>query len=268
MERNIVKYKTIKMTITYDGSRYLGWQRLQGKQEGAAIQDIIEKILSAILTRECKIHGAGRTDAGVHAYEQVAHFYLEEDWISQLKDIKGQLNTRLPEDIRIVDLIQVQGKFQSRYDAKAKVYTYCIETGDRPRVFERKYVLWIPESLNIDAMRKGAKYLEGTHDFKGFSSKMKDGRKTHKTIYETKIEVKGSKIQFSVMADGFLYHMMRIITGTIIEIGMGKRDPESIIEIFKHQEREKAGYKVSGHGLFLKKIFYTDEIKMKKNIDS
>lgn len=263
--------KTIKMTIAYDGSRYLGWQRLQGKQEGAAIQDIIEKKLSVILKRECKIHGAGRTDAGVHAYGQVAHFSIAEkeyvnisdksSFYDFLKDFKKQLNIMLPEDIKVLKVEEVQPDFHSRYNARAKTYTYFIENGERPGVFDRKYVLWVPEVLNIEAMRKGAEYLKGTHDFKGFSSKMKDGRETVKTIYDTSIEVKGKRIALSVIADGFLYHMMRIITGTILEIGMGKRQPETIMEIFKNPEKEKAGYTVSGNGLFLKEIFYQEDFR-------
>lgn len=258
MKNNNNNIITIKMKLMYDGSRYLGWQRLQGEQKSLTIQYIIECILNQVLKEECRIHGAGRTDAGVHAYGQVAHFTVHEKQLDekQLYHIKKQLNERLPEDIKIISMEKVSRGFHSRYDAKAKRYTYHISIGERPSVFQRKYTTWISEELDINAMKKGAEALIGTHDFKGFSNKMKDGRDTIKTVFKTEIVERKGEIIISVLADGFLYHMMRIMIGTLLEIGMNKRSISSIQKIFQEGNREIAGYTVQGNALFLQEIFY------------
>lgn len=244
----------IKIEIMYDGTHFNGWQRLGNGKEETTIQGILEQTVLNVTGQKVKLIGSGRTDAGVHAYGQVANFHLNSR--IDLNGFRSEMNTMLPKDIQIVSAEYVKESFHSRYDAISKWYEYQISTGDVERVFQRHLSLYVKEKLDIEAMRRAAEYLCGTHDFAGFSSTMADGRPTVKTIYEVQIVKKEEMLVICYHGDGFLYNMVRILTGTLLEVGLGKRKPESIFAIFEKCDRQLAGVTVPGKGLFLKKVVY------------
>lgn len=266
--------KNIKLVIQYDGSKYQGWQRL-GDSSKKTIQGVLEEILQKILQEPIQLIGSGRTDAGVHAYAQVANFYVSEanlkkqeknvnpkrlelnkQQMEQYQKFQKRLNQILPEDIKIIGIEEVPDKFHSRYCASKKTYEYHLSIGQKASVFNRNYITCIQQALDIEKMKQAAVYFLGTHDFKGFSSEMKDGRKTQKTIYQLSIQKKKEEIVISIQADGFLYNMVRIIVGTLVEIGQSKKSPERILEIFETRDRQLAGYTIEAKGLFLKSVDY------------
>lgn len=254
MKKLYEKKRNIKIIIAYDGAGYNGWQRLGKQGATKTIQSSIEQSLMQILDEKIEIVASGRTDAGVHALAQVANFYTTTSM--NLREIKSKLNEILPVDIRILDVCEVPLSFHSRYDAISKEYEYRIDLRNKPDVFTRAYVLSYPEELNLQAMKKAALYMLGEHDFAGFSSKMKDERTTIKTIEAIHFECTGEQLFIRIKGDGFLYNMVRIIVGTLLEVGTGKRTPESILEVLKTRNRSKAGYTVSSKGLFLKQVWY------------
>jgi len=167
--------KNIKIVISYDGTRYLGWQRLSGKQRRQSIQGYLEEVLEQVIGCRIRLAGSGRTDAGVHALGQVANFFVPSalfhfDTALQCREWRAECNRQLPEDIKIQTMEEVPKNFHSRYSAVRKTYEYRIDTGERPNVFQRKYTLWFPEKLNVDKMLQAAACLVGTHDFAAFST--------------------------------------------------------------------------------------------------
>lgn len=252
--------QNIKMIIMYDGSAYAGWQRLSNAEnENKSIQYILEKTLETILNESVKLIGSGRTDAGVHAYHQVANFHTANK--IEAHEIKAKLNQLLPEDIKIVDTELAHKDFHSRYDATSKTYEYYIDMRERASVFGRKYALSLERSLNIDAMQEAAIYLVGTHDFKAFCTERKNQNSTIRTIYELSIVKENrfpgtEEIKISITGEGFLYNMVRILVGTLIEIGLKEREPISVKEIFDKGLRMNAGVTVSPQGLFLANVQY------------
>jgi len=243
--------KNYKIIVSYDGSRYNGWQRL-GKGE-LTIQETLERTIGEILDYKVEIHGSGRTDAGVHAKGQVFSmkipFALKKDFLETINEI-------LPEDILICSIENVNGAFHARYSVSRKTYRYCVDTKERPGVFSRKYVYHYPEKLDLERMRKGAAYLLGQHDFSSFTNDKKGEKDKVRTIYQIYIEEENGIITFSYSGDGFLQHMVRILTGTLLEVGKGEKNPEEIPAILKAKEREKAGIMVPAKGLFLEKVDY------------
>lgn len=256
--------RNIRFQITYDGTAYLGWQRLGGEQQERTIQGYLERCLSNLLKEDIKIMGSGRTDAGVHAFGQVANFYTNNE--QPVEAIQRDLNEELPEDIVVYGMEDMEEEFHSRYRAKSKIYEYYIDTQEREGVFTRKVAYHVNHSLNVAAMRKAAAVFCGTHDFVAFSSDAKR-EDTIRTLYQVEVietngflQNSGSRkdalICISLHGDGFLYNMVRIIVGTLIEIGLGERTIESIEEAFAKKERKLAGYTVPPHGLFLKSVKY------------
>lgn len=248
------KCRNIKLIIAYDGIRYKGWQRLGGDESSYSIQKILEGKLSELLGEEIEITGASRTDAFVSAYGQVANFKTSSTY--DIEKLRADMNVRLPQDIQIRQVEEVSLSFHSRYDATGKLYEYCIELTDKPDVFHRTHRLAVGSNLNIDQMTRAAKLLEGCHDFKGYSSTMKDHRATIKTIESIQIIQEGQVVTIQIRGDGFLYNMIRIIVGTLIEVGKHKRTIESVAEVLERGERELAGPTVIGNGLILKEVFY------------
>lgn len=244
----------------YDGTRYSGWQRVfNNKSERPSIQGLIEEKLTHLLKEEILITSSGRTDAGVHAFSQVVNFKTVNKM--ELSILNKQINELLPEDIVIFNLSEVSKEFHSRYDAKKKTYVYYIDVNDRASVFNRSYSYPLGSKLDIDQMSKAANYLTGTHDFKAFCTDRKDGKSTVRTIYEIKIETTNerhgaSEVKVEITGNGFLYNMVRIIVGTLIEVGLFKRTPESINEALIHKSRMKAGITLGSQGLFLKEVEY------------
>lgn len=256
--------RNIRFHVSYDGTRYLGWQRLGGKQRELSIQGFLENRLSEIVNENIKIMGSGRTDAGVHAFGQVANFYTNS--ILEVEDIYNTLKFQLPEDIVVCKMEQVADSFHSRFSAVSKVYEYYIDNGEREDVFTRKYAYYVEKKLDLEVMKVAASYLIGTHDFHSFSTdRGKDD--TIRTLYALNIEEEGflsnnrrcrdrSLLRIRLHGDGFLYNMVRIIVGTLIEVGLGEREANSVKEALANKDRGLAGVTVPPHGLFLKSVEY------------
>ena len=240
-----------KFLVQYDGTRYSGWQK-QGNT-GNTIQGKLEKAISGLLGESIEVAGSGRTDAGVHARGQVANFRTEQ----RLEPDKfcGKLNDALPEDISVSQLTVASPRFHARLSAKEKTYRYTIQNSPVTDVFSRKYEYKMTDKLKVSAMEQAAEYLIGTHDFKGFSAGHTK-KSTIRHIRSIEICQEGSKIYLTFTGNGFLYNMVRILVGTLIEVGRGERLPESISEVLKTQDRTKAGFTAPPQGLCLMEVKY------------
>lgn len=247
--------RNIKITLQYDASRYDGWQK-QGNTD-KTIQGKLETVLEKMTGEPLEIHGSGRTDAGVHALGQVANFHLPDSFNMMSTDkVKDYLNHYLPDDIAVLAAEEVNSRFHSRLNAVSKTYCYRIETSDKKNVFERKYVYGFGEELDIEKMREAAGYLMGEHDFKGFCSLKRIKKSTVRNLANIDISMKGSVCELRFCGNGFLYNMVRILSGTLIEVGAGKRTPESVIQILSSGDRNTAGFTAPPEGLFLEKVDY------------
>jgi tRNA pseudouridine38-40 synthase len=245
--------KNYLMIIQYDGTSYHGWQK-QGNTTNT-IQEIIEKALIKLLQEDIEIHGSGRTDAGVHAKGQAANLKCQP--IKNIKVFLLNLNRELPRDIQVIHIREVNLEFHSRLSATAKLYSYHISNGQRPRVFRRKYVYHYDKKLDIGLMKKAAGMITGTHDFRGFSSEKNPSKSCIRNLYEITIEQQDNEITISYYGNGFIYNMVRILTGTLLEIGAKERQIEDINTAFETRKREFAGFMVPAHGLFLEKVEYS-----------
>jgi tRNA pseudouridine38-40 synthase len=254
--------RNIKMLLMYDGNGYSGWQRLGLSEKNNSIQGILEETISTYLGEEIHIIGSGRTDAGVRALGQVANF--KSNTKLKLSTIMKDMNQLLPEDIKILEIEDVDKDFHSRYSAISKTYEYRIDNGERQSVFSRKYTYHVPEELNIDNMKKAAEYLIGTHDFRAFSTDRKDMKSTVRTIYDIAIYKpllkdkyhNQNELRIQITGNGFLYNMVRIITGTLLTVGEGKMSADDINLILKNKKREMAGITLTPQGLFLIEVRY------------
>lgn len=245
--------KNIKMMIEYDGGRYLGWQRLSNSDK--TIQGKIENILTNMTGTKVEIIGSGRTDSGTHAKGQIANF--KTDSTMAFTNMLDYLNRYLPQDIVVKKLEEVPERFHARYNAVGKTYSYRIWNNTIPSAFERNYSYQYPDKLDIDKMNEACEKLIGTHDFIGFSSLKKSKKSTVRTIDEIKIQREGNIIRFTFTGNGFLHKMVRIIMGTLLDIGAGVMEPEYIDTIFKSGVRSQAGETVPAQGLFLEEVYYT-----------
>ena len=241
-----------RFDIQYDGTRYGGWQRQKTTEN--TIQGKIEEVLSRMTGNPVQIQGAGRTDAGVHALGQVANGHL--DTPMSCEEICEYMNHYLPEDIEILQVCQVSDRFHSRLNAKEKLYRYRIGTGSHKNVFERKYLCPLHETYNVKAMEQAAGYLTGTHDFKSFCSNKKMKKPTVRTLYEIRLTQLPNELQIDYRGEGFLYNMVRILTGTLIEVGRGDRKPEKIPGILEGRDRGLAGFTAPARGLTLVEVRY------------
>lgn len=243
--------RNLRLDICYDGTRYRGWQRLSG--ESNTIQGKLEQTLSRILDEPIEISGSGRTDAGVHAQMQVVSFHCESKMPAD--KILQELRMYLPEDIGIYSCSEASPRFHARLNAARKTYRYRIWNSSSPCVFERRFTAQFPEELNLHLMKQAGERLVGMHDFSAFCSKAKGKKSTVRNVYAVTIQRNGHELQISVTADGFLYNMMRIIVGTLIEVGRGERTAESIPALFG-QERKHAGFLAPPQGLCLMEVEY------------
>lgn len=243
--------RNLRLEICYDGTRYRGWQRLADSDN--TIQGKIEAVLSRILDEAIEIHGSGRTDAGVHARGQVANFHCENR--KPTTEILRQLRQYLPEDIGIYSCEEAGERFHARLNAKEKTYCYRIWNSEEPCVFDRRFVFIYPRKLDILQMQKAAEYFVGEHDFAPFSTSRGKKKSTVRRIDSICIEPHGNEICISITADGFLYNMMRIIVGTLIEVGAGDRSPDSMPNLFS-AKRCSTGFLAPAQGLCLMEVTY------------
>ena len=241
-----------KLTLQYDGSRYDGWQK-QGNTDNT-IQGKLESVLSRMAGQPVEIHGAGRTDAGVHAEGQVASVKLPGS--RSAGEIMAEMNRWLPEDIAVIAAEEADDRFHARLSATGKVYRYCLRLGGAPDVFRRKYRYRTESELNLTAMEQAAALLVGTHDFRSFCANKRYKKSTVRTVHAIDIVRSGDDLTLTFRGDGFLYHMVRILTGTLLEVGEGTRKPEEMTEILHALDRAKAGKTAPAQGLFLVKVEY------------
>ena len=244
--------RNFKVTLQYEGTRYQGWQKQESTDN--TIQRKLEALLSKMAGTKVEIQGSGRTDAGVHAAGQVANFHLDTD--QSPSQIMDYMNFYLPEDIAVISIEEVPERFHSRLNAKGKTYLYRVINSPVPHIFDRKYAWTVEEKLDVDAMRRAAAFMEGTHDYKAFTSLKKSKKSTVRTVERILIEEVEDEIRFTFNGDGFLYHMVRIMMGTLIEVGLHKKKPEEITGIFEKGLRENAGELVPAKGLTLLEVRY------------
>ena len=243
--------KTYRLTLCYDGTRYRGWQRLPN---GAlTVQGKAEEALSEVFGTPIEVSGSGRTDAGVHAKGQVASFRAPERPIGE---IVPKLRHFLPEDIGVIDLSYAPDRFHARLAATEKTYVYRVWNSAKPDVFERRFRTQIVQPLDVERMREAAGLLVGTHDFLGFCANKHFKKSSVRTLSALTIGQDGNEINFTLTADGFLYHMARILVGTLLEIGAGRRELDSIGAIFEKKDRALAGETAPAKGLCLMEVRY------------
>ena len=243
-----------KMILQYEGTRFDGWQKQKNTER--TVQGKLEQVLSRLAGQEVEVQGAGRTDAGVHALGQTASFRLD----TELKDgeLKEYLNRYLPENIAVLELEQAPSRFHARLNACWKAYRYQLSYGEKKPVFDRRLVYRLEQEPDFEAMRRAARFLVGTHDFRAFCANKHMKKSTVRTVYDIRIEFGEKTGRSSILfcGDGFLYHMVRILTGTLLEVGFGKRKAEEMEKILEDRDRAKAGFTAPPEGLFLEKVSY------------
>ncbi len=244
--------RNIRMILQYEGTRYQGWQKQI--ETSNTIQGKLEELLSKMTGEAVALHGSGRTDAGVHARCQVANFHTDSD----LKEIEilNYVNRYLPEDIRVLSVEEVDGRFHSRLHAREKTYLYRVHNDVIADVFTRRFTYLFSETLDVEVMRRAAVLLCGTHDYSSFCANKRMKKSTVRTISEIRVERVGKEIQMTYRGSGFLHHMVRIMTGTLLEAGTGRREPESMAELLALKDRKCAGMLVPGQGLMLVDVRY------------
>lgn len=249
--------RNIKIIIQYDGSRYNGWQRLGDSDK--TIQGKLEQVLSRMTGEDIKVIGSGRTDAGVHALRQTANFKTGDP--RPVEDIQNYLNQYLPDDIAVVEAMEVPERFHSRLNALSKTYVYRVWNQPYPHPFLRKYSLYIPQPfLKVKAMNKAAQYLIGEHDFTSFASGASKKKSNVRMITDIRFVKNDGMLEISIDGDGFLYNMVRIIIGTLLEVGLGNITPETVKDMLDSLERQKSGPTAPPQGLFLADVRYPDEV--------
>ncbi len=243
--------RNIRLELCYDGTRYRGWQRLPGVDN--TIQGKLEATLSRILGENIEISGSGRTDAGVHAQCQVANFHCESPLSAQ--DILRQLRQYLPEDIGVLSCRDCSPRFHARLNALEKTYRYRIHNSDSPCVFDRRYVAVMPEPLDVTAMQQAADRLCGEHDFSAFCGNPKFKKSTVRYIRSAVVEQVGDEIHITFTGNGFIHNQVRIMVGTLVEVGRGVRSADSIPALFGGK-RADAGFLAPAQGLCLMEVRY------------
>lgn len=246
----------IKVTIAYDGTNYHGFQEQRGTVF-LTVQGVFEERLSRLAKREIRVIGAGRTDAGVHARGQVVNFESGDLRIPPQR-LAYALNSLLPGDIVALDAVEVPASFHSRFSAVSKTYRYVINNGEKPSPFLRLYSYHIPRFLDVEAMREGAQHLVGKQDFSAFRALGTPVKTTVRSLFGIQVSREGELVYIDISADGFLYHMARMITGTLIRVGLGKLDPREVADILTSRDSLKGGPAAPARGLFLDRIEYSD----------
>lgn len=244
--------RTFCMVVSYDGSAYSGWQRQSSHQ---SIQGTIEKRLSKLINETVQINGAGRTDAGVHSLSgQTASFEIEANISAE--QLKYALNRALPDSIYIETVAEMPEIFHARYHAIGKTYEYVINQDVKPSPIRHNYCHYVAERLDIEAIEQAIHHFKGTHDFAGFMASGSSVENTIRTIYEFELLKEGGDLRFRISGDGFLYNMIRIIVGLLIQIGRGKIPPNEVTKIILSKDRNRAKWTAPANGLYLKKVHY------------
>ena len=265
--------RTLKLTITYDGTRLVGWQR---QAEGTSVQGLLEEALARLEGAPVTVHGAGRTDAGVHAFGQVASAQLTCEHPPDV--LRRALNAALPRDVRVVDACDAEPAFHARFSARAKTYRYVLRNGEILSPFEHRYVWHVAEPLDFEAMQAAARTLIGTHDFAAFRSAGSTSTTTVRTIMRSEMssqagsafvvpsgdlgDVQGEGVGdptllvYEVCGSGFLRHMVRAIMGTLVDIGRGRHPAGWMAELLEDGRRSDAGATAPARGLFLVRVDY------------
>ena len=274
VERHVrSRVRTLKLTVSYDGTRFVGWQR---QAEGVSIQGLLEDALARFEGAPVAVHGAGRTDAGVHALGQVASVQITSAHPTDA--VARGLNASLPQDVRVTDVQEAAVDFHARFSARSKTYRYLVRNASLVSPFERACVWHVPEALDLDAMQTAARALVGTHDFAAFRSTGSDTKETIRTISQSDIfrhagragpgppgepatarptsEDDPTLLAYEVSGNGFLRHMVRAITGTLVEIGRGRRPAASMASLLAGGSRAQAGATAPPQGLFLVRVDY------------
>ena len=243
--------RNIKLTIEYDGKCYNGWQKQPNKLN---IQGEIERAIEGVTKEKVELYASGRTDAGVHAFGQVANFKTNSN--IPIEKMATAINSQLKYSIRIKKAEEVEENFHSRYNCKEKTYMYIINNEEQASAIFRNMEYHFPKKLDIEKMQKAAKYFEGEHDFSAFKSSGTSSKSSVRKIYNADVSTYNGRIIIKLTGNGFLYNMVRIIAGTLLEVGMGAIKPESIKEIIEDKDRKKAGKTLPPHGLYLVKVEY------------
>jgi tRNA pseudouridine38-40 synthase len=244
--------KNFKITIEYDGTTYHGWQR---QKNDRTVQEEIEKALLTITGQDVALTGSGRTDAGVHAYAQIANFKCDTRLGRQ--DFFGGLNSLTADDIAITSCEEVDASFHARYDVKSKVYVYKVLNRPIPAAILRQYTWFIRKKLNLEAIRAASAHLIGSHDFKAFEGVGSPRSHTTRSVFKASlIEEQDGYLTFEIEADGFLRFMVRNIVGTLVDVGLDKISPDEFKRILASKDRSRAGATAPAHGLFLAKVNY------------
>lgn len=263
--------KNILLTIAYDGTDFCGWQK---QPEQRSVQGEVERVLSKVCAGQIQVNGTSRTDAGVHAYGQRASFHAEfsiptekipvvaNGILASAASEKGK-GRKSAGDLVILKAEEMPTEFHARFNAIGKTYIYKIKNTQNPDPFQRNYCYQIGKPLDLEAMNKAADYLVGTHDFKCFQAAGgKELESTVRTIYGVRFATTGKEqgnLQLEITGDGFLYNMVRIITGTLVDVGLGKKNPEELASMIESKNRQLAGHTAPPQGLYLKEIFYDKE---------
>ena len=250
--------KNILLKISYDGTGFSGWQRQPGSR---TVCGELERVLSNMTGTDIKLDGTSRTDAGVHALGQCASF--KSDIKIPVENLAKAMNDALAKDrlegigeIRIMEACEMPGSFHARFSSKGKRYIYRIKYGRQPDVFSRNFYYQLKSDLDIEAMREAAGYIVGEHDFACFQSAGSPKESTVRTVYDIAINGGDGELEIGVSGNGFLYNMVRIIVGTLVEVGQGKREPSSVADAIASCDRQKAGHTAPPQGLYLDEVFF------------
>ena len=243
--------RNIKLTIEYDGKKFGGWQKQPTKLN---IQGEIEQAIKEITGEEVELNASGRTDSGVHSLGQVANFKTNSN--IEIEKIPYAINSKLKKSIVIKQAEEVEENFHARYNCKGKKYKYIINNSLQGTAIYRDLEYHVPQKLDIDKMKKAIKYFEGEHDFKGFRASGTSSKNSVREIYKAEVKQEEDRIIIELTGNGFMYNMVRIIAGTLVDVGLGKIEPEEIPEIIDSKDRNRAGKTLPAHGLYLVEVYY------------